>query len=180
MKRMLMVGLTTALGIFSACADEPEADVALEGTAVEEPVAEPAVVPVGPQAGAVLEVDTLQGVGPYLTDQSGRALYLLEGGAPGEITCYDACAGVWPPFLAPQGTPTAGAPPVQAGLIGTIQRRDGATQVTYAGHPLYYYTKDQGPGQATGQDVTDQWGEWYLVRPSGEPLEEHGGGEGHS
>ncbi len=53
-------------------------------------------------------------------------------------------------------TPRAGAAGVEPSLIGTIQRRDGTTQVTFGGHPLYYYTKAQGPSQATGQDVTDQ------------------------
>ena len=119
---------------------------------------------------ATLAVDTLEGSGPYLTDGSGRALYLIEGAPQDSATCYDACAEEWPPFLAPQGQPTAAAPPLDSTLIDTIQRRDGRTQVTYAGHALYYYHDDQGPGQTTGQDVTDQWGEWYLVRPDGQPL----------
>jgi predicted lipoprotein with Yx(FWY)xxD motif len=57
-------------------------------------------------------------------------------------------------------------------LLGTIQRRDGSTQVTYGGHPLYYYSKDQGRGDVTGQDVTDERGEWYLVSPAGQAVED--------
>ena len=177
MKRMLAITMAILLVLFvGACAEGAEEEVALEEPVEAPAVVEPSAVPVQPQAGAVLEVDTLQGVGPYLTDEHGRALYLLEGEPQGQSTCYDACAEEWPPFLAPLGTPTAGAPPVRSSLIGTLQRRDGATQVTYGGHALYYYHEDQGPGQATGQDVTDQWGEWYLVRPNGEALEGHGGG----
>ena len=178
MKRILaMAGTTLLVLVGGACGEGAEDEVALE-----EPIAvvEPGVAPVQPQAGAVLEVDTLQGVGPYLTDEQGRALYLLEADPQRESTCYDRCAEVWPPYLAPQGTPTAGAAPVQESLIGTLQRRDGSIQVTYGGHPLYYYVKDEGPEQATGQDVHDEWGEWYLVRPSGEPLEGHGGGTENS
>lgn len=44
-------------------------------------------------------------------------------------------------------------------------------QITYNGHPLYYYVRNLGPGQTTGQDVTDAWSEWYLVTPGGKPLE---------
>jgi predicted lipoprotein with Yx(FWY)xxD motif len=112
--------------------------------------------------------------GQFIADVGGRALYLLEADTQGSSSCYDACAQMWPPFASPVGTPRAGAAGVEPNLIGTIQRRDGTTQVTFGGHPLYYYTKDQGPGQATGQDVTDQWGEWYLVTPKGGKLE-HGG-----
>jgi hypothetical protein len=45
-------------------------------------------------------------------------------------------------------------------------------QVTYNGHPLYYYVRDLGPGRTTGQHVSDAWGEWYLVTPQGAPLDE--------
>ena len=52
-----------------------------------------------------------------------------------------------------------------------MTRPDGATQVTFNGRPLYRYAKDSGPGAVTGQDVHDQWGEWYLVTPAGDALE---------
>lgn len=139
---------------------------------------QPAAGAAAAEVGTVLNVAQTQQYGPHLVDATGRALYLLEADSAGTSTCYDACAEAWPPLLAPQQAPTAGDPAVQAGLIGTIQRRDGATQVTYGGHPLYYYERDQGAGQATGQDVTDQWGEWYLVTPKGQHLEHQGGSGG--
>ena len=125
------------------------------------------------QGAARIGVDSMD-AGAYLTDGEGRALYLLEGEPTDSSTCYDACATEWPPFVAAGGTATADAPEVQGNLIGSITRRDGQRQVTYAGHALYYYHDDEGPGQATGHDVTDQWGEWYLVTPAGEHLEEGG------
>lgn len=180
MERTRAVAMLGVLGILgSACGGEEGAPEG-EPVVVEEPAAEPATATGDPSAGTALTVDSLPGAGAYLADGSGRSLYLLEGEPQGQSTCYDACAEEWPPFLAPQGTPEAQAPAVQAGLIGTLQRRDGATQVTYGGHALYYYHEDQGPGQTNGQDLTDQWGEWYLVRPSGEPLEGEGGGQGGS
>lgn len=121
-----------------------------------------------------LAVDTLADAGPYLTDGDGRALYLLEGEPANASTCADACAEEWPPYVMTgtlSETPATG--PLDAALVGTIERADGRTQVTYAGHALYYYHGDTGPGETTGQDVTDAWGEWYLVTPEGEPLESH-------
>lgn len=172
--RVVLVGI----GLAACGGDEvPEAAPITDTT--------PAVAPAPASAGtelsapaatqpAVLTLGRTPEHGQFIADAGGRALYLLEADTQGSSTCYDACAQAWPPFTSPAGTPRAGSPGVEPGLIGTIQRRDGTTQVTYGGHPLYYYSKDQGPGQATGQDVTDQWGEWYLVTPKGEKLEHQG------
>lgn len=155
-----------------ACGGETE-EVAFDEVAVQPTTADTMALPAPQEGGAELTVNTLPTGDAYVADRGGRALYLLEQEPQGQSTCYDACAEEWTPFLAPQGTPTAGAAPVQPELIGTLQRRDGSTQVTYGGHALYYYHEDQRPGQTRGQDVTDQWGEWYLVQPSGEALEQH-------
>lgn len=176
--------LAALIGIvLAACGGEeaPEAEPVTNATPVVEPAA-PAVesatpagidTPVATQP-AVLTLGRTEEHGQFIADASGRALYLLEADTQGSSSCYDACTQAWPPLISRTGTPRAGAAGVEPSLIGTIQRRDGTTQVTFGGHPLYYYTKDQGPGQATGQDVTDQWGEWYLVTPKGGKLE-HGG-----
>ena len=175
MNRNMTLALTLALATgMAACGDtDVDDDGAAEDTATTG--AAPAPGSGDPAAGgAALAVDTLEGAGAYLTDGQGRALYMLEGEPSDSSTCYDACAEEWPPFLARAGAPRPGATPVQQGLIGTIRRRDGGTQVTYGGRPLYYYHDDTAPGQTSGQDLTDRWGEWYLVRPDGEHLEEGG------
>ena len=105
--------------------------------------------------------------GAYLADTIGRALYVLEQDPEGTTSCYDACARVWPPFLAAGGAPTAADPAVKQPLLGTIARRDGGVQVTYNGHALYYYQGDDGPGQTNGHHVQYTWGEWYLMTPEG-------------
>lgn len=130
-----------------------------------------------PDAGSrtALGVDTLEGAGPYLTDGRGRALYLFTSDTAGRSTCYDACAEAWPPLGAPEGSVTAAAGPVRSGLIGYVSRAGGGTQVTYGGWPLYYFRKDRGSGEATGQDVHGFGGEWYLVTPAGNEL--HAGEE---
>lgn len=104
--------------------------------------------------------------GVYLVDAAGRSVYLFKADTQGEkSTCYDGCAKVWPPVL------TAGKPKVagqaKAKLLGTIKRKNGATQVTYNGWPLYYFAKDQEPGDTKGQDVHGFGAEWYLLGPDG-------------
>ena len=69
------------------------------------------------------------------------------------------------PFLT-RGKPRAGAG-AHASLIGTTRRRDGTTQATYRGRPLYYYVGDRRPGQILCQDVEEYGGHWYVVRPRG-------------
>ena len=79
--------------------------------------------------------------------------------------CSGACAGAWPPVPA-TGTVTAGGSAVASDL-GTITRSDGTKQVTYDGHPLYYFSGDSGAGTATGQGSDGFGAKWWLVSPSG-------------
>ena len=129
------------------------------------------------KAGAVLKVAEHDEYGKYLTDRAGRAVYLLEQDPANESTCYAECASAWPPVIAPEGEVKAGDEAVQKDMLGTVERKDGSRQVTYNKRPLYYYYKDAGPDNVTGQDVHDTWGEWYLVTPNGKALEHHEEGE---
>ncbi len=124
---------------------------------------------------ARLETATREPYGQYLTDGEGRALYVFmkdEQGRP-ESNCYDACARAWPPAIAGQADVAAGEPVKQA-MLGTITRKDGSRQLTYNGRPLYFFIKDRGPGEATGQDVKGFGAEWYLVAPDGSVNRKHG------
>jgi predicted lipoprotein with Yx(FWY)xxD motif len=100
------------------------------------------------------------------TGQS-RAIYLFARDR-GKSTCYGACAKAWPPVLT-HGKPVAG-PGVQAALLGTTRRKDGTTQVTYAGHPLYRFTGDTKPFQITCQNVSQFGAKWLVVTPRGTPV----------
>ena len=127
---------------------------------------------------AQVAVEQSQEYGAYVADADGRALYLFTadqqgtGDTKAETACYEACAEAWPPLLT-EGEPEAGDK-IDASLLGTIDRQGGATQVTYNGWPLYYFVQDQGPGEAAGQDKHGFGGEWYLVTPEGEKVEEEG------
>ncbi len=134
------------------------------------------------QSGTVvtrIETAAKQPYGQYLTDAGGRALYLFMKDERGKdaSTCYDACAQAWPPALAGQGAPEAG-PTVQDRLLGSFERQDGSRQLTYNGWPLYYFVKDRGPGDVTGQDLKGFGGEWYLVAPDGSANRKHGEKQG--
>ena len=64
------------------------------------------------------------------------------------------------------GSPKAGQG-VRGSLLGTTKRTDGNTEVTYDGHPLYYFSGDSGAGQANGQGSDNFGAKWWLVAPSG-------------
>ena len=124
---------------------------------------------------AALTVQNSAEHGAYIADAEGRALYLFEadtqgqGGADAMSTCKDDCAAAWPPLTSVG--PMQASEGISGDLIGTIQREDGTTQVTYNGWPLYYYVKDQAQGDTTGHDIEDFGAEWYLLTPQGEKAE---------
>ena len=104
--------------------------------------------------------------GTMLFDRRDQAIYLFGKEQSSRPECYGACAEAWPPVLT-DGEPRADRQARQ-GLLGTVERRDGTTQVTYAGHPLYFYAHE-GPGQVLCHDVEEYGGVWLVVRPSGTP-----------
>lgn len=132
------------------------------------------------QTATRVQVSEKEPFGQFLVDGENISLYLLEADVRGSddekavSTCYDECAEEWPPFIT-SGELEAGEQ-VAEPLLSTIERTDGAMQVTYNGWPLYYYHDDQAPGDTTGHDVHDDWGGWYLVTPSGEPVGEESEG----
>ncbi len=103
--------------------------------------------------------------GSILVDDKGMSLYLFTKDSPNTPTCYGKCASFWP-ALTTSGAPVAG-PGLDASKLGTTTRTDGSTQVTYNGWPVYYYAKDNQPGDVNGERVG---GSWFLVSPSGDPI----------
>ena len=108
-------------------------------------------------------------LGQIVVDAQGRTLYLFEADKGGKSACDGPCATAWPPYLS-NGAPQAGTG-ASGGLISTTVRGDGTTQVTYGGHPLYYFVGDKAPGDVTGQDV-DQFGaKWYVLDKAGAKID---------
>ena len=67
------------------------------------------------------------------------------------------------------GAPVAGTG-ATAGLLGTTTRTDGKVEVTYAGHPLYYFIKDTKAGDTTGQGVNGFGALWWVLSPAGKAI----------
>jgi predicted lipoprotein with Yx(FWY)xxD motif len=103
--------------------------------------------------------------GPMLFDERGQAIYLFDKETTSTPACYGDCAAAWPPVLTEGAPRPMGADP---SLLGTAQRDDGSTQVTYGGHPLYYYSNEE-PGEVLCHDVDDFGGTWLVVTPAGTP-----------
>ena len=81
-----------------------------------------------------------------------------------ESVCYGGCAEAWPPIFT-NGPPRAGAG-VREALLGTIKRRDGRAQVTYAGRPLYFYAHED-PGEVLCHNVNLNGGYWWAIGADG-------------
>lgn len=107
-------------------------------------------------------------LGTILVDADGKTLYMfIPDEEEGEPTCYEDCAVSWPPLEA-TGEPTAGAG-LDASLLGTVERTDGSTQVTYNDLTLYRFSGDEAAGDTNGQGLNDVW---WVVSAGGEPVME--------
>lgn len=104
--------------------------------------------------------------GKVLFAGNGRALYLFTSDTPGTSNCSGECAAAWPPFYA-RGKLVAGKG-VSRKLLGRTTRPDGRKQVTYKGHPLYFYVHDPR-GEILCHNVNEFGGDWLVVRASGNP-----------
>jgi predicted lipoprotein with Yx(FWY)xxD motif len=105
-------------------------------------------------------------LGTILVDQDGKTLYLFEADSQNKSNCSGGCLNLWPPIMA-SGKATAGSG-VTAGMIGTAM---GSSQVTYAGHPLYWFSGDTKAGDTNGEGLDDFGGEWYAISPAGKAVQ---------
>ncbi len=87
-----------------------------------------------------------------LTDPAGMTLYVFDKDAAGsgKSNCNGDCAKNWPPLA-------ASASDQASGDYTVITRDDGSKQWAYKGKPLYLWSKDQKPGDATGDGFKNVW-----------------------
>ncbi|HUE28281.1 MAG TPA: hypothetical protein VMP89_16020 [Solirubrobacteraceae bacterium] len=107
-------------------------------------------------------------LGRILVDSAGHTLYLFKGDSGTSSACTGACAMAWPPLRT--GATAAVAGGANAALVGTIPRSDGASQVTYNGHPLYTFVMDHKPGDVHGEGLTAFGASWFVVSPAGNQI----------
>lgn len=162
-----LLGAMLALGAV-ACGDDkkddnggktPQAATATEaaGQPTEADATEPADdgTPSAESATVIATENAVLGV--LLTDSDGNTLYAFDNDSAGTSACGDSCVGTWPPYTI-DGEPTAGDG--ASGTLGTIERDDGSTQVTYDNKPLYFFSGDNAPGDTNGDGLL---GLWHVV-----------------
>jgi predicted lipoprotein with Yx(FWY)xxD motif len=127
----------------------------------------------------VVSARKVAGVGTVLADSSGKTLYTAQQEGHGKIVCTGGCLAFWFPVKVASGA-SLHAPDGATGVLGTIHRPDnGVTQLTYNGKPLYTFRLDQAPGDARGNNFSDQFGgvsfTWRVATASGAPAGTTGG-----
>jgi predicted lipoprotein with Yx(FWY)xxD motif len=120
-------------------------------------------------AGGVTVAVKSSKLGRILVDANDHTLYLFERDKGTTSSCYGACADGWPPYTT-SGAPQAGSG-ATASFLATTKRTDGTSQVTYKGHPLYYFVGDTKPGDVTGEGVNAFGAKWYVLAPSGAKID---------
>jgi predicted lipoprotein with Yx(FWY)xxD motif len=134
------------------------------GTAGTQATGSPAGASKAAATSTVIATSSNSGM-TFLVNGSGDAVYLWAKDGKNMSACTGACASAWPPVQATGTVTAAGA--AKSADLGTITRSDGSKQVTYDGHPLYYFAGDSGSGQANGQGSDSFGAKWWLVTPSG-------------
>ena len=95
-----------------------------------------------------MEMDS--SMGKIYTDMKDMTLYTFDKDTAGRSVCVDKCAVNWPPFMAAAGS-------ADSGDWSVITRPDGSKQWAHKGKPLYYWIKDQKPGDKTGDGFNNAW-----------------------
>jgi predicted lipoprotein with Yx(FWY)xxD motif len=105
-------------------------------------------------------------LGSILVNGGGHTVFAFTRDSRNHDRCAGTagCTGIWP-MVTTTGTPTLG-PGVKRSLLGTIKVA-GARQVTYAGHPLYTYIGDSGPGDTSYVGQSQFGGRWFALNATG-------------
>ncbi len=172
--RSIVIACAFALSLLAGCGDdgsssdspEPEPATTSAAAETENEAEKPEKDRPQPKPGTEIVVGDSE-YGEMLYDLKDQAIYIFENDGADESACYDECAEAWPPVVT-DGEPVAGDG-TDDSLLGTTERDDGTTQVTYDGQPLYFYAHE-GPGEVRCHNVDLNGGFWWVVGPDGERL----------
>lgn len=158
------VFLGMAAFLVAGCASKKSSSTAATSSApaTSAAAAAPAATSAAGPAAPATVATKMGPLGAYLTDASGKTLYLYTPDTSPTSMCSGQCIANWPALLT-NGAPQAGTG-ATATFLGTSPRTDGSSQVTYKGHPLYYFKGDKAAGDTSGQGKSDTW---FLVSPAG-------------
>jgi predicted lipoprotein with Yx(FWY)xxD motif len=106
-------------------------------------------------------------VGTILVNGRGFTIYAFTKDGRNRDACagISSCLSLWP-IVSGATKPQLG-PGVRSSLVGAITIKGGAKQLTYAGHPLYTYAADSGPGQTSYVNFQQFGGRWPAVNAAG-------------
>ena len=113
-------------------------------------------------ANLALGTDKTAKLGTYLIGYTGMTVYTYKPDTGSTSTCYDACASNWPPYIVSSSDNIQQLQAGVTGTVGTTVRTDGSLQLTYNGHPLYFYIGDKTGSDTNGQGLGNVW---YVVKP---------------
>jgi predicted lipoprotein with Yx(FWY)xxD motif len=103
-------------------------------------------------------------LGRVVSSHSGRVMFEFEKDAKNKSKCKGSCTGVWPAVTSKKAARAAGK--IKAKHLGRTKHG----QVTYYGHPLYFYVANTGHAKTKG-DGTKQFGaKWFLLSPKGKAV----------
>ena len=111
---------------------------------------------VTPAAGAatprqlVVKILSTRAYGKILVNVRGFALYTYSRDTRNHSNCNGQCLRIWPSLVLAKGIVPVGR---DVRGLGVIVRSNGQRQVTFRGHPLYFFAGDTRPGQTKGQNV---------------------------
>jgi predicted lipoprotein with Yx(FWY)xxD motif len=167
--RRLVIAAAACAVVVGGCGGDDDAAMRASGGGsgtTERTEASPRNEPAGkPRKGATIVLRGSE-FGSMLFNSAKQAIYVFENDRQNETVCYGECAEAWPPVYT-EGPPKAKRG-VDPSLLGTIERRDGRMQVTYAGKPLYFYAHES-PGEVRCHNVDLNGGLWWVVGPDGKP-----------
>jgi predicted lipoprotein with Yx(FWY)xxD motif len=130
-----------------------------------------AVAATSSAAGSRATVKTRHGkLGTFLVGGNGKTLYLFEKDKTSKSTCSGQCAQFWPPLITSGKAKASGG--ARGSLLGTTKRGDGKLQVTYKGHPVYYFSQDAKPGDTKGEGFKAFGAKWYALSTSGKKIDD--------
>jgi predicted lipoprotein with Yx(FWY)xxD motif len=162
----LLAAAVLGIGGLAGCGggSSSSSTTATEAAKTTSALPKPKPPPPNAEEGTVfVSLGSATGLGEILVDSEGHTLYAFSG-----ESCEAACAKAWPPLLDETGEPQP-SNGTAAARLGTVQRPDGTTQVTYAGHPLYTFGGDKTPGEASGDRQSAFGGTWTALKGSGSP-----------
>ena len=169
--RRLFIVMSVSMLLLAACSNDNGSGGASGTTGPSSPTETsppPASESPSSGGGGETEVEAEDSpLGTILVDQKGNTLYVFLQDTGDTSTCTGDCATTWPALIAKGEVKAGGGGGVDESLLGTSARDDGTMQVTYNGHPLYYFSGDQAPGDTNGQGIGDIW---FVVSPAGDAI----------